>query len=300
MNKLIDAISNEWDIPILQMKPQTRQQLLKQAVEQAQHAGFVLQVTSGLILAWKDAFETIWLERLAIRAWACCNTPLTVKDLARFSDKLTEFGADFAALSGWSPFPEYEGFLHTGASMHAVIDNIRQRKEPTDENERVSLRLLGDVPEHWIGEIVNHVDETIWHDRHAKDYRLNSEKVKQRRTNWIKAQLRGGDGFLVAVLDDKGNLAAYVVVPLDRSRQSFGGPVVAGINAVAGSIEEGRWFARKAIRGAFRLTRSMWDAGIIQFQPENIPMARIVGHSFFARYCTRYDIHWQSSQTNNS
>jgi len=292
MNELIDALSNEWDIPVLPMKPQTRRQLFEQAVERAQNMGFVLPVTMGLILAWKDAFETSCLGRLAIRAWTCCNTPLTARDLARFSGKLSEFGADFAALSGWRPFPECEGFLYTGASVHAAIDGIRQREVLSDENERVSVHLLGKVPEHWITKIVNHVGETTWRDRHAKDYRLNPKKVKQRRTNWIKAQLRGGDGFLVAVLDEKGNLGAYVVVPLDRSRQSFGGPVVAGINAVAGSIYEGCWFARKGIRGAFRLTRSMWDAGIIQFQPENIPMARIVGHSFFTRSCTRHDIHW--------
>ncbi|MCL0065969.1 hypothetical protein M1N79_03735 [Dehalococcoidia bacterium] len=292
MNELIDALSNEWDIPVLPMQPQTRQQLFEQAVKQAQNMGFVLPITTGVILAWEDALETSWLGSLAFRAWACCNAPLPSSDLARFSAKLTEFGAAFAALSGWMPFPECKGFLDTGASVHAAIDGIRQREVPSDENERVNVHLLGKVPECWIAKIVSHVGEATWRDRHAKDYRLNSKNVRQRRTNWTEAHLRGGDGFLVAVLDEQGDLGAYVVVPLDRSRQSFGGPVVAGVNAVAGSIYEGCWFARKGIRGAFRLTRSMWDAGIIQFQPENIPMARIVGHSFFTRACTRYDVHW--------
>ena len=281
-----------WDIPVLKMEPRTRQQLFKQAVKRAQNAGFVLRVASGLILAWRDTFETNWLGRLAFRAWTCCNAPLTSSDLTQFSAKLTEFGADFAALSGWMPFPTCEGFLDTGASVHAAIKGIRTEGTLNNEEAHIVLRLFGTVPDEWIAEIVNHVGRATWHDRHAKDYKIDPEKVKQRRTNWIEAQLRRGDGFLVAVLNRNEELGAYVVVPLDRSRQIFGGPVVAGLNAVAGSIYEGRGFSRRAITGAYRLTKSMWDTAIIQYQPENIPMAYIVNRSFFVRSCIRHDIHW--------
>ncbi|MCL0048638.1 hypothetical protein M1N20_04235 [Dehalococcoidia bacterium] len=294
MNDLVNTLSKKWDIPVLKMETRTRRRLFEQALKRAQNTGFVLQVTSGLILAWKDTFETNWLGSLAFRAWTCCNAPLTLSDLARFSAKLTEFGAGFAALSSWMPFPESKGFLNTGASVHAAIDEIRAKGILDDEKARVVVRPFGRVPEDWIVEIINHVGKTTWHDRHAKDYRLNPEKVKQRRTNWIEAQLRRGDGFLVAVLDTNRRLGAYVVVPLDRSRQRFGGPVVAGLNAVAGSIYEGRGFARRAITGAYRLTKSIWDTAIIQYQPENIPMAYIVNRSFFVRSCIRYDIHWHS------
>jgi len=300
MNDLIETLSKQGDIPVLKMKAQTRRRLFEQAVRRAQNMGFVLPVTTGLILAWRDIFETNWLGRLAFRAWACCNAPLTSSDLAQFSAKLTEFGAGFGALSGWMPFPTCEGFLDTGASVHAAIDGIRAEGTLDDEKARVVLRLFGRVPDEWIAEIVNHVGKATWRDRHAKDYKLNPEKVKQRRTNWIEAQLRRGDGFLVAVLNRNEELGAYVVVPLDRSRQTFGGPVVAGINAVAGSIYEGRGFVRRAIIGAYRLTRSMWDVAIIQYQPENIPMARIVNRLFFVRSCIRYDVHWHSGNIHTS
>ena len=290
MNKLIDTLSRKWDIPVLEMKAQTRRQLFEQAVKRAQDMGFVLPVTTGLILACKDTFETNWLGRLAIRAWACCNASLTSSDLARFSAKLIEFGAGFAALSGWMPFPESEGFLHVGASVHGLIDRVRRKKIPY--NASVVVCPLGRVPEQWIIKIVGHVSKATWHDRHAKDYRLDPEKVKQRRTSWIEAQLKGGDGFFIAVLDMKGDLGAYLVVPLDRSRQILGGPIVAGLNAVAGSLEEGRWFALTTALKGFEVTRSMGAIAIMQFQPENKPMAYIAHRSFIARYCTRYDIHW--------
>jgi len=292
MNDL-KTLSEQWDIPVLKMKAQTRRRLFEQAIRRAQNTGFVLQVTSGLILAWRDTFETSWLGRLAFRAWACCNASLTSNDLAQFSAKLAGFGACFAALSGWMPFPECTGFLNTGASVHAAVDGLRA-EGVLDEKARVVVHPFGKVPEEWITIIVNHVGKTTWRDRHAKDYKLDPEKVRQRRTNWVEAQLRRGDGFLVAVLDTNRRLGAYVVVPLDRTRQRFGGPVIAGLNAVAGSIYEGRGFARRAIIGAYKLTKSVWDTAIIQYQLENIPMAYIVDRSFFVRSCIRYDIHWQS------
>jgi len=300
VKELIGALSIDelpWDIPVLKMKSQTRRQLFEQTIEQAQNTGFVLPVTTGLILAWKDILETSWLGSLAIRAWTCCSAPLTGSDLTRFSAKLAEFDVGFAAVSGWMPFPKCEGLLDTGASVHAAVEGMRQRERLDDENNHVEAHLLGAVPEHWVVRIVNHVGETAWRDRHAKDYRLDRKKVKHRRTSWIEAQLREGDGFFVAVLNMHGDLGAYLVVPLDRSRQRFDGPVVAGINAVAGSIYEGGGFARTAILEGFRVARSMGTIVITQFQPENMPMAHMVRNLFLARYCTRYDLHWHGDWT---
>lgn len=142
---------------------------------------------------------------------------------------------------------------------------------------------------------MSHTGKSVWHDRHARDPLLDPEKVRQRRTGWVEAQLREGDGFVVGVLGVNEDLGSYVVVPVDRSRKGFGGPVVAGLNAVAGSIYEGRGLARAAILEAFRRSKSICDAVVIQFQPENIPMARMVTRAFLFRSCTRYDIHWHDS-----
>ena len=278
-----------WDIPVLEMEPSIRKHLFQEAVKRARNEGFVLPVTTGLILAWRDELETLWLGRLAFRAWACSYAPLAPRDLREFSTKLTEIGASFAALSGWMLFPECEGFVNVGRSVHAALERTRRSIVLADN---VMVRPFGEVPERWIREIVDHVGKATWHDRHAKDYRLDPKQVKQRRTDWIQAQLRGGDGFFVAVLNSRGELGAYLAVPLDRSRQILGGPVVAGINAVAGSLEEGRWFALMAILKGFEVARSRKAIAIMQYQPENKPMDYIAHRSFIARYCTRYDIHW--------
>lgn len=191
------------------------------------------------------------------------------------------------------PFPEYRGFISTGASIHVNIQELRQKRL---ENENVDIRihLLGDVPELWVNRIIGHVNKSIWHDRHAKDYIFEPEKVKQRRIDWIKKQLKSGVGFLTVVVDREGELGAYLMVPLDRSRVPYGGPIVAGINAVAGSIQEGYSFARKVILTAFERTKTMWDTAIIQFQPDNLAMSHIVNRLFFFESCVRYDIHWHS------
>ncbi len=290
LKKILDYYPH-WDIPVLPMKAQTRQLLFEQAIDLANNTGFVLPVTKGFVLAWKDSFETILFGRTSFRVWACCTASLTARDLSRLSATLTEYGVAFAAISGWMPFPECKGFLNTGASIHAVIKGLRQRN-PHVENDNVKVHHLGGVPEHWIIKIVNHIGKSTWRDRHAKDFKLDPEKVKKRQSDWVETLLRGGDGFIVVVLNMNNDIGAYVVVPLDRSRHTFGGPIVAGINAIAGSIHEGRGFARIVIVESFRLTSSMWDAAIIQYQPENIPMARIVNRSFFNSSCIRYDIHW--------
>jgi len=284
-----ERLYSYWDIPVLEIEPSVRKRLFEKAVEHAQNQGFILPFTTGLILAWKDEFETSWLGRLAIRAWACSCVPLVPSDLAKVSAKLTELGAGFCALSGWMPFPECEGFFNVGASVHAVLERACRQTVLADNT---MVCHLGEIPERWIHEIVNHVGGATWHDRHAKDWRLDPERVKQRRTNWIEAQLRGGDGFLVAVLNSNEELGAYLLVPLDRSRQIFGGPVVAGINAVAGSLEEGRGFVVTAALKGFEEARSIRAVPVVQYQPENKPIAHIVQRSFIGRYCVRYDIHW--------
>lgn len=280
-----------WDIPVLSIKPQTRQKLLEHAIETAKKEGFILPIPNGLLLAWKDLQETNWYGGLTFRVWVCCNTSITKEDMICLSSRLIETRVKFAAISSWLPFPECKGFIDVGASIYTLIDRLRDKISFTD-SKNIKIHLFGEVPNRWIDVIVNHVGKSTWRDRHAKDKLLDPEKVKQRRTCWIRKQLISGDGFLVSMLNMKKDIGAYLVVPLDRSRHPYGGPVVAGINAVAGSIEEGRGFARKTILAALNLTKSLWDTAIIQYQPDNKVMSCIMNRTFFFKPCIRYDIHW--------
>lgn len=295
MKELINILNEKevpWDIPVLPMKPETRRLLFEQAINVAASTGFLLPVEKGLVLAWKDESETRWFGHLAFRVWACSATPLTTIDLSRISEALSDHGVSFAAISGWLPFPGCEGFLDEGSSIHASLIGLRRE---TTYSDNVKILKLGTIPELWIETIVNHIIKSNWLDRHARDFNLNSEMVRKRRVDWIENLLREGDGFLTVVLKPDTGIGAYAVVPIDRSRQVFGGPVVAGINAMSGSIHEGFGFFRKAIMASFRQTNSMWDTGIIQYQPENLPVARIIARTFIVTSCTRYDIHWHGS-----
>jgi hypothetical protein len=282
-----------WDIPVLNVELSVRKRLFEQAVEHARQEGFMLRTNSGLILAWKDWIESSLLQCLAFRAWACTTVSLSENDLKKFSDRLCDFGAGFAAISSWIPFPECKQFLNVGTSIHALLLGTRHSRVSVD-NARVFS--FGDVPEHYVSEIVNHVKATQWHDRHANDNELSNEVVRRRRTSWIQDQLHKGDGFLVAVMSQERRLGAYLAVPIDRSRVAFGGPVVAGINAVAGSIIEGRWYASLAIVKAVDEARKRKAQGIAQYQPSNKAISYIIRHIFNARECTRYDLHWHGPQ----
>lgn len=278
-----------WDIPCLPMPPETRRRLFERAALSAADKGFVLRVTAGRILAWHDEQETARLGRPAVRAWACCADPLPAQDLRAFSAALVERGASFAALSAWLPLPACEGFIDTGASVYAVIEDVRSGHAG---RAAVEVHTLGQLPEEWISKILKHVSAARWLDRHAKDPRMDEGLVRRRRLEWLEQQLRGGDGFLMSALVEGGELGAYVFVPIDRSRCESGGPVVAGLNGLSGSLYEGRWLVRAAIVEGLRLTKSMWDVAVLQYQPENLPIARIAQRTLAAKFSTRFDAHW--------
>lgn len=52
VEQLLNCNEPPWDIPVLPLKPLTRKQLFDQALLRAEKEGFILPISSGLLLAW--------------------------------------------------------------------------------------------------------------------------------------------------------------------------------------------------------------------------------------------------------
>jgi len=279
-----------WDIPVLPLHRGVRQSLYEAAMERAYRAGLVLSVRSGNVLGWADSQESEWFGRPAFRLWAATTAPLEPADLDALDARLADLGVAFAVLSAWRPLPPHPGFLDVGASVHALIEGRILQASAQDE-DRVDVRSLGDVPEDWIARIVTSVTTARWYDRQSRDPRLNPDVVALRRTRWVETCLRRGDGFVAVALDSAGRPGHYVLVPFDRSREHAGGQAVGGLNGLLARLARSRWSAR-ALLAAFPKIRPAAGSLIIQYQEENRIMSRLVEQCFIMRKCTRFDRHW--------
>jgi hypothetical protein len=136
-----------------------------------------------------------------------------------------------------------------------------------------------------------HVSEAKWRDRHARDRRFSPERVLTRRLQWTRRQLESGEGLLFACCRDS-ELSAYVMVPIDRSTEEFGGQAIAGVNGLAGCFEEGRWHLSRLLRAAFTDPRLQGALRLVQYQSTNQAIALAVQRSFSTSFADRYDVHW--------
>lgn len=313
-----------WDIPSLPLDPVVRQRQFEKAVAKARHSGIAEPLGEGWLLAWRDHETSDRLMNRAFRAWWCAAQPADTELLASAARHFTRLDADFVALSAWHPFAPGDRFVDVGASTHAWLrGEKRWSGEPIDA---IEVQPFGQVPEAWSRRIAHHLTTAGWQDRQACDPRFDHEGTCARRLADFEEKMRGGQGFIVARrvadaaagktmaagesrvepaeqtpsagraeqagVEDADDIVAYILVPIDGSRQAFGGPAVAGISGVGGSLREGQWHYSAVLRAAYRHATTLGCLSVLQFQTTNRAMALLVPRIFDTEIATRYDRHW--------
>lgn len=283
----------QWDIPVLPLSPEARARLYRAAFDRAESSGFVLPLAAGgAFLAWSDRRESGLFGWHALRIWAAAPGGVGLGDLDALCTRLEGVGARFAALSAWRELPAHPAFLDVGSSEHLLLEHVRSKARPPSNLE---VRALGGVPGDWVAAITDHAVATPWQDRQALDPYLPRARVERRRREWVEACLRSGDGFLAVSLDPEGALVAYLLLPFDRSRVAFGGPVLGGVNALLGRIGPGRSQAHALIHFVHHhAIYGLAGAWIIQYQGANVPIQRLARDFLVGPSCTRHDRHWHA------
>lgn len=317
-----------WDIPSLPLDPVVRQRQFEKAVAKARHSGIAEPLGEGWLLAWRDHETSDRLMNRAFRAWWCAAQPADADLLASAARYFTRLDADFVALSAWHPFAPGDRFVDVGASTHAWLRG--ERRWSGETIDAIEVQPFGRTPAAWSRRIAQHLTTAGWQDRQACDPRFDHEGTCARRLADFEEKMRGGQGFVVArriagaaardvatagesgvepaagqseqtpntgsaahaAAADEEDIAAYILVPIDVSRQAFGGPAVAGISGVGGSLREGQWHYSAVLRAAYRHATTLGCLSVLQFQTTNRAMALLVPRIFDTEIATRYDRHW--------
>jgi hypothetical protein len=277
-----------WDVPSLPLSDEVRRQAFEKARTHSEQTGFVREAERGVLLAWHDPETTRVLGTNAFRAWWCSGSalPADLTDMA--CARFAHIEAGFVALSSWQPIPPSNEWCDVGMSVHAWVH----------DEKRIIARSLGteiipfhSMPERWVEMIGAHIAGAQWQDRHSRDKRFAASGGREERIAWIRKAFQVKEGFVV-VRERGGKLAAYLIVPIDRTRQSYDGPAIAGLGGLGGTMEEGRWHYSALLRTAYRRIVELDCLCMVQYQPENTAVALLLSRGFGITLSTRHDVHW--------
>jgi hypothetical protein len=281
-------LAPQWDIPSLPIPRVARRRFLERALDRARREGMVLPFDGGVLLSWPDLETTAWLRSISWRGWWCGGGAPGCEVLKEASRCFRGAGVEFAAVSAWKPLGHADGFRDAGASIHAWLQSPRGTRSSADG---VDVMSFGDVSCELVDQIMGHIRAATWHDRHAREPRFSLEQISKLRVSWARESFEKKEGILIT--RQRGHsLLGYLMVPIDRTRVTCGGPAIAGLAGVGGSLEEGHWHYSALLRAGQRCAATMGCLPVVQFQAENRIMKLLIERGFDAVLAARYDNHW--------